>query len=97
VTLSAAAHIPVLLEDVIAALEPREGETHVDGTFGAGGYTKAILDTGARVIAFDRDPDAIREGRSSRMRAGGASPLFRSVFPGWVRRLPPTASSWWTA
>ncbi len=54
--------VPVLLDEVIAALSPSEGETHVDGTFGAGGYTKAILSSGARVVAFDRDPDAIREG-----------------------------------
>jgi 16S rRNA (cytosine1402-N4)-methyltransferase len=52
----------VLLDEVIAALSPCEGETHVDGTFGAGGYTRAILSSGARVVAFDRDPDAIREG-----------------------------------
>jgi 16S rRNA (cytosine1402-N4)-methyltransferase len=59
---AAAPHVPVLLDEVIAALSPSEGEIHVDGTFGAGGYTKAILSFGARVVAFDRDPDAIREG-----------------------------------
>ena len=58
-----APHIPVLLDEVIAGLEPQSGETHVDGTFGAGGYTRAILSSGARVYAFDRDPDAIAEGR----------------------------------
>ncbi|MEM1161307.1 MAG: 16S rRNA (cytosine(1402)-N(4))-methyltransferase RsmH [Pseudomonadota bacterium] len=53
-------HIPVLLDEVIAALEPVVGRTIVDGTFGAGGYTRAFLDTGAdRVIAIDRDPTAI--------------------------------------
>jgi len=60
----AARHIPVLLDQVIASLDPKAGETHVDGTFGAGGYTAAILSTGARVIAFDRDPDAIAEGQA---------------------------------
>ncbi|PTQ11468.1 16S rRNA (cytosine(1402)-N(4))-methyltransferase [Sphingomonas oleivorans] len=56
-------HIPVLLEEVLAGLAIAEGETHVDGTFGAGGYTRAILGRGAaRVFAFDRDPDAIAEG-----------------------------------
>jgi 16S rRNA (cytosine1402-N4)-methyltransferase len=60
----AAPHVPVLLDEVIAGLDPKEGETHVDGTFGAGGYTKAILAKGANVIAFDRDPDAITEGQS---------------------------------
>jgi 16S rRNA (cytosine1402-N4)-methyltransferase len=60
----AAPHIPVLLDEVLAGLDPKAGETHVDGTFGAGGYTRAILATGARVFAFDRDPDAIAEGRA---------------------------------
>jgi 16S rRNA (cytosine1402-N4)-methyltransferase len=60
-TEAAAPHVPVLLDAVIAALAPAAGETHVDGTFGAGGYSRALLARGARVIAFDRDPDAIRE------------------------------------
>ena len=55
-------HAPVLLDEVIAGLAPQPGETHVDGTFGAGGYTRALLASGAHVIAFDRDPDAIAEG-----------------------------------
>jgi 16S rRNA (cytosine1402-N4)-methyltransferase len=61
----AAPHIPVLVEEVVHALAVAPGETHVDGTFGAGGYTRAILEKGAaRVIAFDRDPDAIHAGES---------------------------------
>jgi len=60
-----APHVPVLLDEVVNALAIRPGDTVVDGTFGAGGYTRALLGVGAgRVIAFDRDPDAIREGRS---------------------------------
>lgn len=62
---AAAPHVPVLLDEVMAGLSPQAGETHVDGTFGAGGYTRAILATGARVIAFDRDPDAIAAGRQA--------------------------------
>ena len=64
--------MPVLVDAVIAALAIREGGAAVDGTFGAGGYTRAMLSAGAgRVIAFDRDPDAIerRADRSSRTRA----------------------------
>ena len=60
-----APHIPVLLDEVVAALAPAPGEVMVDATFGAGGYTRAILKAGATVIAFDRDPDAIREGRAA--------------------------------
>jgi 16S rRNA (cytosine1402-N4)-methyltransferase len=52
-------HVPVLLDEVIAALEPAPGELIVDGTFGAGGYTRALLDAGANVHAFDRDPTAL--------------------------------------
>lgn len=58
-------HVPVLLDEVLAALAPVPGETIVDATFGAGGYTRAILATGAQVVAFDRDPDAIAAGRAA--------------------------------
>lgn len=52
-------HVPVLLAEVLAALAPVAGELVVDGTFGAGGYSRAILSSAAvRVIAFDRDPSA---------------------------------------
>ena len=54
-----ALHTPVLLGEVLDALSPKSGEVHVDGTYGAGGYSAAILALGANVIAFDRDPDAI--------------------------------------
>ena len=57
-----APHIPVLLDEVIAALAPAPGAVIIDATFGAGGYTRALLDAGAMVHAFDRDPDAIRAG-----------------------------------
>src|SRR3546814_951211 len=52
-------HIPVLIDEVLDALAINPGEVHVDGTFGAGGYPGAMADRGARVFAFDRDPDAI--------------------------------------
>jgi 16S rRNA (cytosine1402-N4)-methyltransferase len=56
-------HVPVLLQEVVHALAVVPGETLVDGTFGAGGYTAAMLKAGAgRVVAFDRDPDAIAKG-----------------------------------
>ena len=58
-----APHVPVLINEVVAGLAVVPGETHVDGTFGAGGYTQALLGAGAgRVIGFDRDPDAIANG-----------------------------------
>ncbi len=60
-----APHVPVLLDEVVAALAPAPGETMIDGTFGAGGYTRALLAKGVRVIAFDRDPDAILAGQAA--------------------------------
>jgi 16S rRNA (cytosine1402-N4)-methyltransferase len=60
-----APHVPVLVSEVIAALALHGGDTVVDGTFGAGGYTRAMLAGGAgQVIGFDRDPDAIEAARS---------------------------------
>jgi 16S rRNA (cytosine1402-N4)-methyltransferase len=65
-------HRPVMLAEVLDALAPREGGIYVDGTFGAGGYSRAILEAAAcRVYAIDRDPDAI---------AGGAALV--AAFPG---------------
>lgn len=77
---AAAPHIPVLLDEVIEGLAICAGEVHVDATFGAGGYTRAMLATGARVIAFDRDPDAIREGAPLVESSGGALVLVESPF-----------------
>lgn len=62
--MSAGGHVPVLAREVIEALDPRDGGRYVDGTFGGGGYTTAMLDrANCRVIAIDRDPDAIAAGR----------------------------------
>jgi 16S rRNA (cytosine1402-N4)-methyltransferase len=50
-------HEPVLLAEVLAALQPLAGARIVDGTFGAGGYSRALLEAGAEVVAIDRDPN----------------------------------------
>ncbi|WP_010162691.1 16S rRNA (cytosine(1402)-N(4))-methyltransferase RsmH [Sphingomonas sp. PAMC 26617] len=73
-------HVPVLLDEVIDALAIAPGETHVDATFGAGGYTRAMLASGARVFAFDRDPDAIAAGAGLVDEAGGALMLVPATF-----------------
>lgn len=52
-----AAHVPVLLKEVLAALAPLDGAHVIDGTFGAGGYSRAILQAGAQVTGLDRDPN----------------------------------------
>jgi len=84
---SLALHIPVLLDEVIAGLAPQAGEIHVDGTFGAGGYSRALLGAGANVIAFDRDPDAIAEGAALVAESGGRLTLVADVYSRMVEAL----------
>lgn len=58
-------HVPVLLSDTIEALEPRANGIYIDGTFGAGGITQALLENAeCIVLAIDKDPDAIADGRN---------------------------------
>jgi len=58
-------HVPVLLAEAIAALAPRDDALYLDGTFGFGGYSKALLDAArCRVVAIDRDPAAVRRARA---------------------------------
>jgi len=54
-------HIPVLLDAVMATLGDVRGKTIIDATFGAGGYTRAFLNAGANVVAFDRDPNVVAD------------------------------------
>ncbi|MEO1775760.1 MAG: 16S rRNA (cytosine(1402)-N(4))-methyltransferase RsmH [Pseudomonadota bacterium] len=75
-----APHIPVLLEPVIAALAPLEGARVIDGTFGAGGYTRAILAAGAEVLALDRDPTAIAAGEALVAESAGRLSLVEATF-----------------
>ncbi len=78
--MSTAPHIPVLLDEVLDALRPTPGERHVDATFGAGGYTRALLARSARVVAFDRDPDAIADGQPMVAEANGELVLIEAPF-----------------
>ncbi len=58
-------HTPVMLREVLDALEPRAGAIIVDGTFGAGGYSRAFLDAAdCTVWGIDRDPDAVARGKA---------------------------------
>jgi 16S rRNA (cytosine1402-N4)-methyltransferase len=73
-------HIPVMRNDMLKYLAPRDGAVYIDATFGAGGYTKAILDSAnCTVIGIDQDPDvapfvsAIQEKYTSRFRFAQAN------------------------
>ena len=74
-------HIPVLGRQAVAFLNPREGGIYVDATFGAGGYSRAILDTpGTRVIGIDRDRSAITGGFALVEQAAGRLTLVEDRF-----------------
>lgn len=79
-------HDPVLRDEIVAALAIAPGECHVDATFGAGGYTRALLAAGAEVIACDRDPDAIAEGQALVAASEGRLTLIHGRF-GEIDRL----------
>jgi 16S rRNA (cytosine1402-N4)-methyltransferase len=74
-------HIPVLLSDVLEQLQPTAGETYIDGTFGAGGYSRAILEAAdCRLIAIERDPTAFANGQALAAEFGGRLTLVPTTF-----------------
>lgn len=76
-------HAPVMLEEVVSALGVRDGGIYVDCTFGAGGYSRAILGAAeARVIALDRDPRARTAGEAVRAANPGRFALVEARFGG---------------
>jgi 16S rRNA (cytosine1402-N4)-methyltransferase len=81
-TADRAPHVPVLLHEVMTALDLRGATLAVDGTFGAGGYTKAMLtaEGGVHVLAIDRDPGAIATGADLARKAKGRLTLAHGRF-----------------
>jgi 16S rRNA (cytosine1402-N4)-methyltransferase len=74
-------HVPVMLAEVMAALSPRASAVYVDGTFGAGGYSRALLDAAeCRVVGIDRDPSAIAAGQAMVAAYGGRLTLVEGRF-----------------
>lgn len=76
-----ARHVPVLASSALALLNPRDGGIYIDGTFGAGGHTRLILEAAnCRVIALDRDPAAVAAGADLVARSAGRLTLFEARF-----------------
>ena len=74
-------HLPVLCEEAITALAPERGGVFFDATYGAGGYSSALAQGGAeRVVAIDRDPDAVAQGREELAGSGLAVTLETATF-----------------
>src|SRR5262249_22706560 len=74
-------HVPVLVRRVVEHLAPRDGGIFIDGTFGAGGYARAILAAApCRVIALDRDPSAVARGATLVVDSGGRLALVEGRF-----------------
>src|SRR5271167_4807870 len=85
-------HIPVLVEAVLAALVPRDDAVYVDATFGAGGYSEALLGAArCRVFGIDRDPDAVARGEALAAKYGGRLTLIAGPFGDMERLLDPFA------
>jgi 16S rRNA (cytosine1402-N4)-methyltransferase len=75
------AHVPVMLAEVLEALEPRDGAHYLDGTFGGGGYARGLLQAAeCSVVGIDRDPDAIARGRDLTARYAGRLTVVQGRF-----------------
>jgi 16S rRNA (cytosine1402-N4)-methyltransferase len=75
-----APHIPVLARPVDEFLAVQSGGIYLDGTFGAGGHSRAMLASGATVIGLDRDPSAVARGAELVKAAGGRLTLIEARF-----------------
>ncbi len=83
------AHIPVLLQEVLDALAPRDGGRYLDGTFGRGGYSRALLAAAdCQVLAIDRDPEAVAEGQRLETEAVGRFTMLSGRFSEMEALLP---------
>ena len=88
--LTSAGHIPVLLDAVVDALAPRDDAVYVDGTFGGGGYSEALLEAAhCRVFGIDRDPEAVRRGRALAERHAGRLRILEGRFGDMAGLLAP--------
>ena len=92
--MTAAPHTPVLGPAVVDMLQVHANGLYIDGTFGAGGYSAAMLAEGAgRVVAIDRDPSAIRDGAALADRYPGRLRLVQGTFGAMADYLDAPASA----
>jgi 16S rRNA (cytosine1402-N4)-methyltransferase len=90
----AAGHQAVMLAEVLDALQPRDGAIYIDGTFGAGGYARAILEAAdCRVWGIDRDHGAIAAGQNLRQRYDDRLSLVEGCFGDMESLLPGSLSN----
>lgn len=78
-----AIHIPVMLEQAVAALQVKPGGTYVDLTVGVGGHARGILDRSApdgRLLGIDRDPEALQAATDNLVSYRGRVSLFQALF-----------------
>ncbi len=87
-TREAPGHVPVMLQEVLACLAPRDSAVYLDATFGGGGHAEAVLQAArCTVWAIDRDPDAIARGAGLAARFPGRLHLLHGAFGGMVDLL----------
>ncbi len=85
----AGGHTPVMLREVLEILSPRDGGIYVDGTFGAGGYSRALLDQAdCQVWGIDRDPNAIKAGKALAEKYSDRLKLVEGPFGSMADLLP---------
>lgn len=81
-------HIPPMLNEMVGMIKPRDGAIYLDGTFGGGGYSRALLDAAnCRVLAIDRDPSAVADGQSLAACSGGRLEVIAGRFGDACRLL----------
>ena len=84
------AHVPVLIAETLAALAPHDGALYLDGTFGGGGYSRALLEAArCTVVAIDRDPEAVRGGDALARLFPGRLTIVEGRFGEMERLLSP--------